>query len=215
MNSILRLRDINKSYEGHVILHGLSLEIFPGESYAVVGKSGAGKSTLLNIMGLLEKPDQGEISYFGEVIHAGNKRKIQKILREQIGYLFQNYALVEEETVRYNIGIGLQYRNDLRSKSMRAQEIQHLLRIVGMEGMEERKIFSLSGGEQQRIALARVLGKPCSVILADEPTGNLDIENSKQVIRLLMEQTKGKKAIVVVTHDRSFLPAFDHVIELS
>src|SRR5699024_6101755 len=113
------------------------------------------------------------------------------------GYLFQNYALVDNATVEENIEIGLKYRKDGENKD---ELVKEALKRVGLENFQKRKIYSLSGGEQQRVALARIIVKPCLIIFADEPTGNLDEENSKRIMDVLFELNREGKAIVVVTH---------------
>ena len=140
-----------------------------------------------------------------------NTRETTKIIREEIGYLFQNYALIDNATVEENIKIGLKYRKDGENKD---ELVKEALKRVGLENFQKRKVYSLSGGEQQRVALARIIVKPCSIIFADEPTENLDEENSQRIMDVLFELNREGKAIVVVTHDLEHVSRFKQVIEL-
>ncbi|MDD7543577.1 MAG: ATP-binding cassette domain-containing protein, partial [Peptoniphilaceae bacterium] len=152
----------------------------------------------------------GKICWDGKEYTAGSRQAALK-MRKEIGYLFQNYALIDQETVEKNIRIGLKYNTEIRDKK---EAIRNALETVGLSGMEKQKIYTLSGGEQQRVALARLLVKPCSVIFADEPTGNLDDENGKKVMDILFGMNRSGKTIVVVTHDENLLYRFQKVVKL-
>lgn len=210
--SIIQLKNINKSYEEKNILNKYSLEIKQGEMVAIVGASGSGKSTILNILGLLEKFDSGEYIIDGDKNVEPNSSKATKILRNKINYLFQNFALVDEETVFYNLKLALKYTR--KSNKEKKYAIREALNQVGLEGYENKKIYKLSGGEQQRIAIARSILKPCKIILADEPTGSLDEDNVKIVLSLLRNLNKDGKTIIVVTHDKSVAESCDKIVSL-
>jgi len=207
---IIEIVDLMKKYGDHVVLDKFNMAVKEGSMNALVGPSGSGKSTLLNIIGLLDAPTGGNVTLFGDKNIKLNSRKALMTLRHKIGYLFQNYALIENETVESNLAIALKYRRNIDRK----REIEKALESVGLEGFEKRKIYSLSGGEQQRVAVARVMLKPCELILADEPTGNLDDDNKEQVINILSQMNKGGKTVIVVTHDTRILDHFDTVINL-
>lgn len=197
--AIISLSNICKKYDENIIFDNYSLDIEEGEFVSIMGKSGAGKSTLLNIIGLLEKPDSGDI-----VINGVKNPKFQsstgiKLLRHHISYLFQNYGLVENETVEQNLKIGTRYLK--LKKDEENKKISEALEFVGLQGYEKKKVYKLSGGEQQRVAIARVMLKPSEIILADEPTGSLDSENRDMVLSLLTQLNKQGKTVVVVTHD--------------
>ena len=162
------------------------------------GLDGCGKSTLLNILGLLDKASKGKVEIFDQQSIRPFSRKAEKLLHDKIGYLFQNYALIENETIEYNLNIVFDYRI---KKEERKQKIAEALDQVGLKGMEKKKVYQCSGGEQQRIALARLLIKPCQLILADEPTGNLDYENKEKVFNLLKAFNQSGKTVIIVTHD--------------
>ena len=197
--AIISLSNICKKYDENIIFDNYSLDIEQGEFVSIMGKSGAGKSTLLNIIGLLEKPDSGDI-----VINGVKNPKFQsstgtKLLRHHISYLFQNYGLVENETVEQNLKVGTRYLK--LKKDEENKKISEALEFVGLQGYEKKKVYKLSGGEQQRVAIARVMLKPSEIILADEPTGSLDSENRDMVLSLLTQLNKQGKTVVVVTHD--------------
>lgn len=199
MEPICQLEGVKKQYGTHVVLEQFQLSIFPNEMVAITGKSGSGKSTILNIIGLLEKVDSGTVSLFGKKISHIHSRQANRLLRNQIAYLFQNFALVENETISYNLDIPLTYVK--KSKKEKELQKQAALQKVGLSLSMRQKIHELSGGEQQRIALARLFLKPCSFVLADEPTGSLDEENRDIVVELLKELQKMGKTVVIVTHD--------------
>ena len=208
---IVNAEGIQKQFDRKIILENFNLSIKSGDSLVIAGESGSGKTTLLNLLSLIETPDAGKIFWREKEIKKVNTRETTKIIREEIGYLFQNYALIDNATVEENIEIGLKYRKDGENKD---ELVKEALKRVGLENFQKRKIYSLSGGEQQRVALARIIVKPCSIIFADEPTGNLDEENSQRIMDVLFELNREGKAIVVVTHDLEHVSRFEQVIEL-
>jgi putative ABC transport system ATP-binding protein len=205
------LKAIQKKFPGRTVFDGFDLKIEKGEQVAITGPSGCGKSTLLNMMGLLEKPDHGEIRILGRPAPRPRGRAANRQLRHHIGYLFQNFALIDDASVKQNLDIALTYAG--RGPS-RKERIAEALRHVGLPGMEERRVFSLSGGEQQRVAVARLLLKPCDVILADEPTGALDTTNRDIVLGLLTELNRAGKTVVIATHDQDVMDACSRVVPL-
>lgn len=209
---IVKAENIEKHFGDKVLFRDFSLTIEEQDNLVIVGESGAGKTTLMNLLSLIETPDAGKITWRENEIHKVNTAKTTKIIREEIGYLFQNYALIENATVEDNIKIGLKYRKDKMDKE---QLINDALKKVGLAGFNKRKIYTLSGGEQQRVALARIIVKPCSIIFADEPTGNLDDENATKIMDILFELNREGKALVVVTHDSEHLRRFESKIILS
>ena len=206
---MIRAKNLRKDYGGRNIFDQIDFEISPGEMVAITGPSGSGKSTLLNIFSGLENRDGGELNLFGnDNIKAGN-RQVRKLWRDKIGFLFQNYGLIEDDTVEANLTLAQAFR-----KGSGRKDRETALDRVGLKDFHDKPIFTLSGGERQRVALARLILKPCEVIFADEPTGNLDDDNSHEVIEIFKELQGQGKAIVLVTHNQSLLSHFDHVYHL-
>lgn len=197
--AIIEIKSLDKFYGKKIIFKNFSMSVEPGDLVAITGNSGCGKSTLLNIIGLLEDYNHGEIVIDGKRGLHPNSKAANKMLREVISYLFQNFALVDDETVLYNLNLALKYVKS--SKFQKQKQIENALQKVGLTGYENKKIYRLSGGEQQRVAIARILLKPSKIILADEPTGSLDHYNRDIVIEMLKEINKQGKTIIIVTHD--------------
>ena len=188
--------NITKGYNNEAVVSDFNLKIEKGDFIAITGESGKGKTTILNMLGLLEKPD------FGEVIVEGaqnlSRKGIMMAQRHKFGYLFQNYGLIENETVANNLKIALEYRKGVNKKSL----MKEALHFVNLNPATlEKKIYQLSGGEQQRVAIARLYLKEADYVFADEPTGNLDIKNRDIVFKLLEKLNEMGKAVVYVTHD--------------
>lgn len=212
MSNICELINVNKNYAKNVVLNNINMTVCKGEMVAITGKSGSGKTTILNIMGLLEKPDSGIVKMFDEEIPRIGSVKANKLLRTRLSYLFQNYALIDNETVNYNLEIPLTYSN--KTKRVKQQMKIVALEKVGLNISINQKIHELSGGEQQKIAIARTLLKPCDLILADEPTGSLDSDNRNEIMRILKELNNTGKTIIIVTHDSYVANACDRTINL-
>ncbi len=204
------LKDICKQFNQRVVLNRFSLEVDEGEFVVIAGPSGSGKSTLLNILGLIDSPDQGMYHLFDMDAVKPNTKKANRLLRMNIGYLFQNYGLVSDLSVKQNMLIAIRFA---KSKDVDT-DIMNALSQVGLQEDDKKKVYQLSGGEQQRLAIARLLVKPCQLVLADEPTGNLDDENKQVVIRLLRQMQKKGKTIVVVSHDHEMIEQADRVVYL-
>ncbi|MGT2742789.1 ATP-binding cassette domain-containing protein [Streptococcus plurextorum] len=196
------LDKVTKRIGEKVIFDNLCLKINQGDMVAITGMSGSGKTTLLNCIGQLEKIDSGHITIFGENYTYKNRRRF---LKEIAGFLFQNYALMDNETVFEN----------LKLVSKDREKIEKLLKEFGLKKeMLNKKVYHLSGGEQQRIALVRLLLKKPRLVLADEPTASLDSINGSVVIERLKQLNKEGVTVIVVTHDQSILNHFKTVIDL-
>lgn len=208
--TILNVTNVDKNFEEQIIFQDFNMKVKKGEFITVVGKSGSGKSTLLNMIGLLDSCDRGTIELFGEKNIKPFSKKANKMLREKIGYLFQNFALINNETVYYNMQIAIEHHKFPNEDEL----IRNALEAVGLIGAENKKVFKCSGGEQQRIAIARLMIKPCELILADEPTGSLDDENKEEILKLLIDMNKEGKTLVVVTHDLSLVELSNRSIEI-
>ena len=201
----IALQQVCKSYGDHVLFDHFSCEIGAGEFVVITGESGCGKTTLLNLIGGLEPVNSGSIRVAGIDITA--RRNLQSYYRNIVGFLFQNFALVEQKTVEENLNL-------VHRKGKSAVTIEQALSCVGMAGTQRQKVYSLSGGEQQRIALARLRLKRCQLVLADEPTGSLDRKNGKLVMDLLRQMKEEGKTVILVTHDESWIQPGDRTIEL-
>lgn len=202
---MIKINEICKKYDEKVLFQNYSLEIPDGSFVIIRGDSGSGKSTLLNMIGGIEYPDSGSIIVNGFDV---SKKKKQKYFSEVVGFLFQNFALLENKTVLENL--------DLIKKTGRTDiSIDEALKKVGLEKEKNKKVYKLSGGEQQRVALARLMIKKCSVLLADEPTGSLDKKNSEIVMKILHDLNRQGKTVIVVTHDDNIIEKEDMVIYLS
>jgi putative ABC transport system ATP-binding protein len=205
---MIKLSNVSKGFKEKYILSNFSLTVEKGEFVSIVGKSGSGKTTLLNLIGLIEKPDKGHIEIEGENIL--NPKSIMNLRRYTFGYIFQNYALLNDQSVKDNLTISQAY-----SKKTNDDLYISALEQVGLDkSYLFKRIYELSGGEQQRIAIARIIIKPCDIILADEPTGNLDDFNKNIVLSLFKKLQKNGKTIICVTHDNEIAQQSDRIITL-
>lgn len=186
---------ITKRFGQKTIFNDLSLEIADGAFTVITGPSGKGKTTLLNILGGVESSDSGSLIIDGRPVQSASQKLM--LHRYQAGFLFQNFALITEKTVEQNLSIAFAYQK----RKNKAVAMKTAMSAVGLLGIEKKKIYQLSGGEQQRIALARLLLKNPTYIFADEPTGNLDANNRDVVLAQLKQLNKKGKTIIVVTHD--------------
>lgn len=211
---VIEAKNVTKKFGDKILFTNLNLEINEKDSIVITGDSGSGKSTLLNILSLIEEADEGMVIWNGNEIEKINGPKVNKIIREEIGYVFQNYALIDNKTVYENVEIGTKYNKSIHAKNKK-QYVYDAIERVGLTGLENRKVYSLSGGEQQRVALARIIVKPCSIIFADEPTGNLDDENANKILDILFNLNEEGKTVIVVTHDQSIVSKFNKHIHLT
>ncbi|MHC5250973.1 ABC transporter ATP-binding protein [Listeria kieliensis] len=207
---MIDLVNVRKSLGNQLIFSNLDLKIERGEFLGIFGESGKGKTTLLNLIGALEVPDSGEVTILGE--NPRKPRIRRKLLRNELGFVFQNYALIDNLSVLENLKIALKYKKMGKKEEIHA--IAKALEEVGLNNFEQKKIYTLSGGEQQRVSIARLLLKNPSIILADEPTGSLDQENRDKIISLLKELHQKGKTVVMVTHDKELATIFSRIIEL-
>ncbi|MGM7700297.1 putative bacteriocin export ABC transporter [Pseudalkalibacillus sp. Hm43] len=210
--SIIELKNINKAYEKEEIFSDVNLSIKQGEMVAITGESGKGKTTLLNIMGLITKKDAGQLKLFGEDNPAIHSKSAMMLRRNKIGYLFQNYGLVDDETVKWNLNLALEYKK--LNKKKRLEKVESLLKEFGLYHLKDKMVYQLSGGEQQRIAIMRLILQESDLILADEPTASLDADNERIIMDYLKKLNGLGKTIVVVTHNHKILPYFSRIIRL-
>lgn len=214
---VLQLINIDKSYGEKIVtkvLNNINLTFYEGEFTAIIGQSGSGKSTLLNIIGSLDKPTSGDILFRGDNISHFTNNEMANFRNRSIGFIFQFHFLLPEFTVLENVLMPtwIKYGYDTEKDKERALE---LLEYVGLKDFINRNSSNLSGGQQQRVAIARALMNNSDIILADEPTGNLDSESSKQIYKLLREiNLKFKTTFIIVTHDSRISDMCDRVIEI-
>ena len=211
---MIRVTDIHKSFGPLEVLKGVSLEVAAGEVVSVVGASGAGKTTLLQIMGTLSRPDSGRVEIGGEDVSSLGDKALSKFRNERIGFVFQFHHLLAEFTALENVCIpGLIGRRPRAEVERRAAE---LLDMMGLASRRDHKPGQLSGGEQQRVAIARALVNSPAVLLADEPSGNLDSHNRDEIHRLFFElREKLGQTVVIVTHDENLAAMADRKITMS
>lgn len=212
MDAMMEIDNIGKKFNDQYILQNIKLTINKGEMVALVGKSGSGKTTLLNILGLISAPSSGRYKIKGKSINSINSKQAMILRRNTIGYLFQNYGLIDDETVEWNLRLAYAYKKIPK----REQELQisQLLNEFQLEGKAKNKVFQLSGGEQQRVALIKLIIRDCEIILADEPTGSLDAGNRDLVMERLKDMNKLGKTIVIVTHDLNVAEKCNRIVEL-
>ncbi len=210
---MIKAVDIKKKYGNLEVLKGVSLTIEPGEILAITGKSGAGKSTLLHIIGTLDQPDSGEIYFDNELINNYKGKELAKLRNSKIGFVFQFHHLLPEFSALENVMIpSFIAKKDRQTAEGKAEE---LLRYVGLADRITHKPNELSGGEQQRVAIARALINDPQVILADEPTGNLDTRTSEEIHELFLGlKATFNPAFVIVTHNLKLAKLCDRVLDM-
>ncbi|MBN2470164.1 MAG: ABC transporter ATP-binding protein [Anaerolineae bacterium] len=208
---LVQVRDLTKAYGGQLtVLDSVSLDIYPGEFFALLGTSGSGKSTLLNLISGIDQPNQGSIQIDGQDITTLSEHDRTIFRRDHIGIVFQFFNLIPTLTILENITLPY----ELRGLSQRQSE-QHALHMLDRVGLADRATDfpdKLSGGQQQRVAIARALVHEPMLVLADEPTGNLDEKTGEAVLALLLELTRDAgKTLIMATHDPAIVPAADRV----
>ena len=239
--SLITLKNVKKEYgKNQVLFENLSLEIEKGEFVGLVGKSGAGKTTLLNIIGLITDISEGTITIDSHKNLSMNGKNAMILRRYTIGYLFQNYGLIEDESVLWNLKLALEYKKVTvsythltlpttsrrqrqmcirdRYKKVKKEEklklINKYLKQFELSDMLNKKVYQLSGGEQQRIAIIKLILQGSQIILADEPTSGLDKENELIVMKLLKELNEKGITIIMVTHNMNLCDCFSRVINV-
>ena len=211
---MIRATDIHKSFGTLEVLKGVSLDVAQGEVVSIVGASGAGKTTLLQIIGTLSRPDGGRVEIDGRDVSALGDRALSQFRNERIGFVFQFHHLLAELTAFENVCIpGLIGRRPRADVERRASE---LLDMMGLAARRDHKPGQLSGGEQQRVAIARALVNSPAVLLADEPSGNLDSHNRDEIHRLFFDlRERLGQTVVIVTHDENLAAMADRKITMS
>ena len=213
---MLKLTNVCKTYRTTDIetlaLNEVSLEIGAGEFVAIMGPSGCGKSTLLNVLGLLDSPTSGVYEFFGEDVARYPENSLTRLRRDNLGFVFQSFNLIDDLTVAENVEVALIYRRDAGGE--RKRRVAEALERVGIAHRAGHRPQQLSGGQQQRVAIARALVSRPKLILADEPTGNLDTANGEAVMALLTDAARGGVTVVMVTHSLAHAAVAERTVKL-
>ena len=204
---MIRVRNLVKRFPHESAIRYADIDFEKGKSYMLLGASGCGKSTLLNMIAGILSPEEGQILINGEDMTAKSQKEKDKFRIRKIGYIFQDFKLIPEMTVMDNINI-------LRLESVNTDKAEEMLDLLGIKDKKNKKVKHLSGGERQRVAIARAIVKTPEIILADEPTGNLNFEIGEAVIRQLIEISH-QKTLIAVTHDERLGRYFDHIIDMN
>ena len=213
---MLNLENVSKIYRTTEVetlaLNEISMSAGPGEFVAIMGPSGCGKSTLLNVLGLLDTPSGGSYSFFGEEVSGRSEAQLTALRRDRIGFVFQSFNLIDDLTVAENVEVALLYRKVPAAD--RRRRVAEALERVGIAHRAKHRPQQLSGGQQQRVAVARALVSDPSLILADEPTGNLDTANGEAVMKLLTEAATAGVTVIMVTHSLAHASVAQRTIKL-
>jgi len=217
MCALLEVKDIKKTYKmGKVLvpaLRGVTFDVEEGEFLAILGPSGSGKSTLLHTIGGLDRPTEGEVFIDGIDLYKLSDSKLAEIRLHKVGFVFQFFNLLPRLTALKNVELPSALAEDSERESM--NKVQRMLKLVGLEERSSHRPSELSGGEQQRVAIARALINNPKIVLADEPTGNLDTKTGLEIIQLMRKLNKEKKqTFVIITHDQSIAETADRIIYL-
>jgi len=215
---MIEISKLNKYYKiGNDKMHALkdiTLNIRNGEILAIMGKSGAGKSTLMNMIGLLDKYDSGSLKIDGIEVSMLGDSKLAKLRNEKIGFVMQDFSLLEQKTVLMNVMLPLYFNNRYNFSNMKKIAIE-MLKRVGIAEQANKKANQLSGGQKQRVAIARAIVNDPSFILADEPTGALDTKTSAEIMELFKNLNDDGKTVIIITHDMGIAQACQRKIEIS
>jgi putative ABC transport system ATP-binding protein len=212
---MIEVRDLTKVYRTADVatqaLAGVSIDVAAGEFVAIMGPSGCGKSSLLNILGFLDSPSGGAYRLLGEDVATRSDAALTRLRRDHVGFVFQSFNLVDDLTVAENVEVSLLYR---KNEAARRGRIMEVLEQTGMAHRADHRPQQLSGGQQQRVAIARALASSPGIILADEPTGNLDSANGEAVIELLAAMSRSGTTVIMVTHSPLHAAAAGRVVEM-
>ena len=216
ISQVIELKDIQKNYRigesDFAVLKGIDLKVEEGEFIALMGPSGSGKSTLLNIIGCLDRPTSGRFMLLGQDISLTSDDELARIRREELGFIFQTFNLIGRISVQKNVEVPL-----MLSGVGRERRKEKALKLLASVGIAHRSNFSpqnISGGERQRVAIARALANDPKIIIADEPTGNLDLKNSDEVMSILSNLNKDGRTIIMVTHNSEITENCSRIIRL-
>ncbi|MFH1774604.1 MAG: ABC transporter ATP-binding protein [Methanobacteriota archaeon] len=213
---IVRLENVSKTYMMDKVkvpaLRGISFEIYRGEFVSIMGSSGSGKSTVMNLIGCLDRPTSGEVYIDGKNVSKLSENKLAEIRRKKVGFVFQQFNLIPRLSATENVELPMWFAGVAREK--RSRQAAQLLKAVGLEHRLKHRPAELSGGERQRVAIARALANSPEIILADEPTGNLDMRSGEEIMNLLQKLNEEGKTVVIVTHEPEFGRKAQRMIKL-
>ncbi len=216
ISRVIELKDIQKTYRigesEYAVLKGIDLQIEEGEFIALMGPSGSGKSTLLNIVGCLDRPTSGRFLLLGQDISLTSDDELARLRREELGFIFQTFNLIGRISVQKNVELPMMLRGVVRQK--RRERALKLLQDIGIGHRSDFSPQNISGGERQRVAIARALANDPTIIIADEPTGNLDLKNSDDVMKILSKLNQEGRTIIMVTHNPEITENCSRVIRL-
>lgn len=206
---MIELVNVTKKFDEYAIFTDFNYQFSEGNSYALIGESGAGKTTLLNMIAKLETIDSGSVLVNGVEL---SRIKEKDYFNHYLSYLFQNFGLIDNRTIRENLDLAFVGRKI--GKEEKLTQMKNALKRVNLDLDLNRKIFSLSGGESQRVAIAKTILKDSPIILADEPTASVDDKNSREIIDLILELKKENKIVIIATHSLDVYTRMDHVLEI-
>jgi putative ABC transport system ATP-binding protein len=213
---VLSLKNVSKTYQVGSqkieALKNISFEIHRGDFISIVGKSGSGKSTLMHIIGLLDSPSSGEVILNGKSITKHEEKYLAKVRNEEIGFVFQAFNLLSRATALENVMLPLSYSSTPKNQWVKKSE--QMLELVDLKERMNNKSNELSGGQKQRVAIARALINDPSIILADEPTGNLDSKTGQEIIKKFIDLNKSGKTIILVTHDNDLAKVANEIFTI-
>jgi len=217
MPNVIELKNINKIYGTLIktqVLHNINLNIEEGSFNSIIGQSGSGKSTMMNIIGTLDQPTSGEVFINGKRTDLMKKNELSELRNQTIGFIFQFHYLLPEFTALENVLMPFRIKDENISKEIR-EKADELMNLVGLEKVKNNLATNMSGGQQQRTAIARALMNNPKIILADEPTGNLDSDSTENIYNLLRGiNEKMKTTFLIITHDRKIAEKADRIIEI-
>lgn len=216
MQKVIQLQNVKKSYDLDKVivnaLNGISFEINKGELVAIIGPSGSGKSTAMQIIGSLDLPTEGTIKIDNIDISKLSKSELSQLRGKKIGFIFQTFNLISSLTALENVMLPMLFQNT--DKSKQKEKAKELLALVGLQDRMEHLPSELSGGQRQRVAIARALSNDPEIILADEPTGNLDSKTGEEIINLLLELNKKGSTVLIITHDPNIAKRAKRIITI-
>lgn len=210
--SIIQLKNVGKKIRDEEILRNINLSVNKGEFISIIGPSGSGKSSLLYIIGLLDSPSNGEVFVEGREINFQETHEIAKLRNQKFGFIFQFHYLISEFTLLENVMVPMLKAGKLVDEAR--ERAYTLLEKLGLKGKEKRKPFQISGGEQQRVAIARALANEPTIIIADEPTGNLDSKNTAIVMEIFCKLHLEGKTVIMVTHEVELTERTERVLKM-